>query len=55
MEVEVHEEGRLRLSEPWRQAQLVDMKEDPLGPAEIVDGWLHLDLRQNEIVTAQFR
>ncbi|MCH8994230.1 MAG: hypothetical protein IH959_04595, partial [Chloroflexi bacterium] len=46
---------RLRLSEPWREAQLVDMKEDPLGPAEIVDGWVHLDLRQNEIVTLQIR
>ena len=46
--------GRLRLSEPWQEAQLVDMKEDPLGPAEIVDGGVHLDLRPNEIVTLQF-
>ncbi|MCH7718931.1 MAG: hypothetical protein IIB21_05620, partial [Chloroflexi bacterium] len=46
--------GRLRLTEPWRQAELVDMKEDLLGPADVVDGWVRLELRPNEILTLRF-
>ena len=46
--------GRLRLAEPWRRAELVDMKEDALGPANVADGWVHLELRPNEIVTLRF-
>ena len=47
--------GRLRLTEPWRQAELVDMKEDRLGPADVRDGWVRLELRPNEIVTLRVR
>ena len=36
------------------QAQVVDMKEDALGPAEVVDGWVRLHLRPNQIVTLSF-
>ena len=46
--------GRLRLTEAWGQAELVDMKEDPLGPAELRDGWVRLNPRPNEIVTLRF-
>ncbi len=47
--------GRLRLTEHWQSAQIVDMKEDPLGPAEVAEGWVRLSLRPNEIVTVRFR
>ncbi len=47
--------GRVRLTERWRRADVVDMKEDRLGPADVSDGWLRLDLRRNEIVTLRFR
>ena len=30
------------------------MKEDALGPANVADGWVHLELRPNEIVTLRF-
>jgi alpha-mannosidase len=46
--------GRLRLTEAWRQAQVVDMKEDALGPAEVSHGWVRLELRSNQIVTLRF-
>jgi len=43
--------GRLGLTEPWQRAQVVDMKEDPLGAADTVTGSVRLKLRPNEIVT----
>jgi alpha-mannosidase len=43
--------GSLRLSEPWSRAQVVDMKEDPLGAADVDGGSVRLKLRPNEIVT----
>ncbi len=43
--------GRLRPTEPWTRAQVVDMKEDALGPADVANGWVRLKLRPNEIVT----
>ncbi len=43
--------GKVRMTEPWERAQVVDMKEDPLGPAEMADGIVRLSLRANEIVT----
>ncbi len=46
--------GRLRLAEPWRRAEVVDMKEEALGPADVADGWVRLELRPNEIVTLRF-
>ena len=52
--LDVPAKGRLRLAEPWERAQVVDMKEDRLAPAEIADGWVRLQLRPNEIVTVRF-
>ena len=46
--------GRLRLAERWSRAQVVDMKEDELSAAEVLDGWVGLKLRPNEIVTLRF-
>jgi mannosylglycerate hydrolase len=46
--------GRLRLAEPWRRARIVDMKEDDLSAPDVSDGWVHLSLRPNEIVTVAF-
>jgi alpha-mannosidase len=46
--------GRLRLTEPWRRARVVDMKEDDLSAADVSDGWAKLALRTNEIVTLRF-
>ncbi len=47
--------GRVRLAEPWREALVVDMKEDALGPAEVSDGWVRLSLKPNEIATLRFQ
>jgi mannosylglycerate hydrolase len=46
--------GRLRLTEPWQRAQVVDMKEDALGAAEVTGGSVRLKLRANEIATLRF-
>ncbi|MEX0785301.1 MAG: glycosyl hydrolase-related protein [Dehalococcoidia bacterium] len=46
--------GRVRLAERWDRAQVVDMKEDALGPADVAGGWVRLNLRSNEIVTLRF-
>lgn len=47
--------GRLRLTERWTRAEMVDLKEDYLRDADVSDGWVQLSLRQNEIVTVRFR
>ena len=47
--------GRVRLSEPSTNIQIVDMKEETLGPANVRDGWVQLDLKPNEIVTLRFQ
>ncbi len=46
--------GRLRLTEPWRRARAVDLKEDDLGPADVSDGRARRSLRPNEIATLRF-
>jgi alpha-mannosidase len=46
--------GRLRLTEPWSRAELADMKEEVLGPADAHDGWVEIRLRPNQIVTLRF-
>jgi len=46
--------GRVRLAERWARAEVVDMKEDPLAPADVVNGAPRLDLRPNQIVTLRF-
>ena len=46
--------GRMRLAEPTSRVEIVDMKEEPLGPANVEDGWVQLSLKPNEIVTIRF-
>jgi len=46
--------GRVRLTQRWTRAQVVDMKEDELRAADVTDGWVQLKLRPNEIVTLRF-
>ncbi|MCH8008509.1 MAG: hypothetical protein IIC91_06550, partial [Chloroflexi bacterium] len=46
--------GRVRLAEPSGRVEIVDMKEELLGPAKVEDGWVQLALRPNEIVTLKF-
>ena len=53
-------EGRLRLL-PWpgrpahASAQMVDLNEEPLGPANVDDGWVKLSARPNQILSVRFR
>ena len=46
--------GRLRLTQPWTKAEVVDLKEDLLRAATIRRGWVGLELRPNEITTFLF-
>jgi alpha-mannosidase len=46
--------GRVRLNEAWSAAELVDMREETIEQAAVVDGWAPLALRSNEIVTLRF-
>ncbi len=46
--------GRVRLAEPAGRVEIVDMKEETLGPANVEDGWVQLSLKPNEIVTLRF-
>ncbi|MBI2912715.1 MAG: hypothetical protein HYY03_02205, partial [Chloroflexi bacterium] len=43
--------GRIRLNELHGAVQLVNLNEEPLGPADVRDGWIEVGLRPNEIVT----
>jgi len=47
-------EGRLRLLGPHGAVELVNLNEEPLGPATVDDGWVRLLARRNEIVTLKF-
>ena len=48
-------EGEVRLEQPWQSVERVNLNEEPLGPAEVRDGWVRLALRPNEIATLRFR
>jgi alpha-mannosidase len=48
-------EGEVRLEVPWQAVERVNLNEEPLGPAEVRDGWVRLSLRPNEIATLRFR
>jgi mannosylglycerate hydrolase len=48
-------EGEVRLDVPWQAVERVNLNEEPLGPAEVRDGWVRLSLRPNEIATLRFR
>jgi alpha-mannosidase len=47
--------GRLRLLSAHAVAEVVDMNEEPLGPAEVDDGRVVLSARANEILNVKFR
>jgi alpha-mannosidase len=47
--------AKLSYGEPWSRAEIVDMKEDALGEADVSNGAARLKLRPNEIVTVRFR
>ena len=49
--LDVATEGRVRLTEPSSRVDVVDMKEELLGPATVDDGWAQLALKPNELVT----
>jgi alpha-mannosidase len=44
----------LRLTEPWRRADIVDMNEDRLRAADVKGGRVSLSLKPNEIATYRF-
>jgi alpha-mannosidase len=47
--------GEVRLEEPYDDVEVVNLNEEPLGPAEVEDGRVRLSLKPNEIVTLRFR
>jgi hypothetical protein len=47
--------GRLRLLSAHAGAELVDLNEEPLGPADVEDGRVVLSARANEILNVKFR
>jgi alpha-mannosidase len=47
--------GELRLEKAWQGVERVNLNEEPLGPAEVSDGWVRLSLKPNEIATLRFR
>jgi mannosylglycerate hydrolase len=47
-------QGEVRLEEPYGAVEVVNLNEEPLGPAEVEDGRVRLSLKPNEIVTLRF-
>ena len=47
--------GEVRLEEPYDHVDVVNLNEEPLGPAEVEDSRVRLSLKPNEIVTLRFR
>jgi alpha-mannosidase len=47
--------GRVRLTEPFQRAELVDMEEALLAESPLEDGWVRLEARPNQIITIRFR
>jgi alpha-mannosidase len=48
-------EGEVRLESAWQAVERTNLNEEPLGAAEVRDGWVRLSLRPNEIATLRFR
>ncbi|MDP2949382.1 MAG: glycoside hydrolase family 38 C-terminal domain-containing protein [Chloroflexota bacterium] len=47
--------GEVRLEEPRHVGvEVVDLNEEPLGAADVEDGWVRLSAKPNEIVTLKF-
>ena len=47
--------SEVRLGEPYAAVEVVNLKEEPLGQAEVEDGRVRLSLKPNEIITLRFR
>ncbi|MGD0205460.1 MAG: glycosyl hydrolase-related protein [Dehalococcoidia bacterium] len=47
--------GEVRLEEPHGAVEVVNLNEEPLGPAEVEDGSVRLSLKPNEIIALRFR
>ena len=47
--------AQVRLEEPYDDVDVVNLNEQPLGPAKVEDGTVRLSLKPNEIVTLRFR
>lgn len=45
--------GRLRFSSPSRNAQMVDLNEEPAGPAEVEGSWVSIVARPSQILTVK--
>ena len=46
--------AQMRLEEPYDHVDVVNLNEEPLGPAKVEDGRVRLSLKPNEIVTLRF-
>ena len=46
--------GRVRLREPHRRVELVNLNEEPLAEAPVEDGWVSVRAKRNEIVSLLF-
>ena len=47
--------ARVRLNEPHKGVEIVNLNEETLGDASVDDGWVRLSLRRNEIVSLLFK
>ena len=47
--------GRVRLEEPFRGAELVNMEEAFLAEAPLEDGWVRLEAQPNQVINLRFR
>jgi len=47
--------GEVRLEEPHGDVEVVNLNEEPLGPAEVDERRVRLSLKPNEIITLRFR
>jgi mannosylglycerate hydrolase len=47
--------GEVRLEEPYAAVEVVNLKEEPLGQAEVEEGRVRLSLKPNEIITLRFQ
>ena len=46
---------RVRLNEPHKGVEIVNLNEERLGDVSVDDGWVRLSLRRNEIVSLLFK
>ena len=51
---DARQEGRPRLPSPHVGAEMLDLNEESLGPADVHGGWVKLSARSNQIVNVKF-